>query len=70
MKKIKFGNYSNGQEEFFVKKIINGIVYLFTRTGVKFLNAKKNSAIKIGEENLNDFYNNELKDFKKNNTSN
>lgn len=66
MKRITLGNYSDGQEEFFVQKILKGIVHLFTRTGVKFLNAKKNTTIEIGEDNLNDFYNNELKDFKKN----
>jgi hypothetical protein len=66
MKKITLGNYSNGQEEFFVQKILKGIVYLFTKTGIKFLNAKRNSTIEIGEKTLNDFYKNELSDFKKN----
>jgi hypothetical protein len=63
MANLKTGKYSNGIEEFNVDTIMDENVFLSTRSGVKFLNAKSNINIEIGKDLLESFLDRELDDF-------
>jgi hypothetical protein len=60
---LKIGKYSNGIEEFNVEIIKDKKAYLSTRSGVKFLKAKRNINIEIGKDSLESFLDTELKGF-------